>query len=142
MHFKLVNLIVTALVAFAGWVFAGWLSSRRDVANKRRDIVAQHLINAYKILTQEIGHRKTTIESMTKFENLLSEIQLFGSRKQVELARELSNKTAQTGESEIDSLVEDMRNSLRKEMGLEPVEGATIWFRFEENYKSQIGNGT
>jgi hypothetical protein len=130
MDFELVKLIVTVLVAVAGWIFAGWLSSRRDTANKRRDLVVQHLIDAYKIFTQEIGHREKSIESITKLENLLSEIQLFGSRTQVELARKLSNQVAQDGASEIDPLVEEMRNSLRKELGLEPVEGATIWLRF------------
>ncbi len=142
MDFELVKLIVTVLVAVAGWIFAGWLSSRRDTANKRSDLVVQHLIDAYKILTQEIGHRETSIESITMFENLLSEIQLFGSRKQVKLARQLSNQTAHDGVSEIDSLVEDMRNSLRKELGLEPVEGATSWLMFTESYKTQIGKDT
>lgn len=84
------------------------------------------MIDANKFLTQEIGRRETSIESITKFENLLSEIQLFGSRTQVELTRKLPNQTDQDGVSIIDPLVEEMRNSLRKELGLEPVEGATI----------------
>jgi len=142
MDLELTKLIVTVLIAILGWIFAGWLNSRRDTANKRRDLVVQHLVDAYKILTQEIGHRETSIESITKFENLLSEIQLFGSKKQVELARKLSNQTAQNGVSEIDPLVEEMRNSLRNELGLEQVEGTTIWLRFEESHKSQIGKNT
>ncbi|GAB1235466.1 hypothetical protein UT5_18610 [Ferrigenium sp. UT5] len=89
----------------------------------------QHLIDAYKILTQEIGRRDATVESITKLENLLSEIQLFGSRKQVDLARKLSNQTAQEGVSTIDPLIEDMRDTLRKELGLELVQHCFCKFR-------------
>jgi hypothetical protein len=141
MDIELTKLIVTVLLAIVGWLFAGWLSSRRDSANKRREIVVQHLIDAYKILTQEIGHRDTTVESITKFENLLSEIQLFGSREQVDIARKLSNQTAQEGVSTIDPLIENMRDALRKELGLESVEGVTIWCRFTEDFKQQIATG-
>ena len=140
MDFELTKLIATVLLAIAGWIFASWLGSRRDSANKRRDLVVQHLIDAYKILTQEIGRRETSIDSMTKLENLLGEIQLFGSRKQVELARKISNQTAQEGVSIIDPLIEDMRNSLREELKLESVEGNTIWLRFTDEFKKNIGN--
>jgi len=140
MNIELVKLLSTVLLAVAGWAFAGWLNSRRDTANKRRELVVQHLIGAYKILTQEIGRRDTTSESMTKLENLLSEIQLFGSKQQVELARKLSNQTANEGISEIDPLIEDMRNHLRKELGLELVEGKTIWLRFKKEFRQKIDN--
>jgi len=140
MDIELTKLLVTVLLAILGWIFAGWINSRRDTNTKRRDLVVQHLIDAYKILTQEIGRRESSIESITKFENLLSEIQLFGSKKQVELARKISNQTAQEGVSEIDPLVEEMRNSLRHELGLEAVEGNTIWLRFKDDFKKQIDN--
>ncbi len=140
MEIELTKLVVTVLLAIAGWLFAGWLNSLRDSANKRREIVVQHLIDAYKTLTQEIGRRDTTVESITKLENLLSEIQLFGSRKQVDLARKLSNQTAQEGVSTIDPLIEDMRDTLRKELGLEPLEGNTIWLRFTEKFKREIAD--
>jgi hypothetical protein len=140
MNIELIKLIVTVLSAIAGWLLAGWLNSRRDSANKRREIVVQHLIDAYKILTQEIGHRDPTVESITKFENLLSEIQLFGSKKQADLAQALANQTAYDGSSTIDPLIEDMRNELRKELDLEPVESNTIWFRFSKEFKQGISD--
>ncbi len=132
MDIELWKLIITALIAIAGWLVAGWLSSLRDTANKRRELVVQHLVDAYKVLTQEIGQRETTSDSMRTFEDLLSEIQLFGSKSQVEIARRLSHETATNGTSEIDPLIEDMRDSLRKELGLQPVEGNTIWLRFTD----------
>jgi hypothetical protein len=82
---------LTVFTALFGWLLVNWLSAKREVKSKRRELVTNHLIEAYRILTQEVGRRPTTEESMTKFENLLTDIQLFGSKKEVELASSLSD---------------------------------------------------
>lgn len=138
MDLELITQIVTVLIVIVGWGVVGCINSRRDAANKRRDLVVSHLIDNYKILTQEIGQRETSIESITKLENLLSEVQLFGSKREVELARKLSKETADNGVSKIDPLIEEMRNSLRKQLKLEAVEGTTIWLRFTNDFKNEI----
>jgi len=76
---------------------------------------------------------------MTKFENLMTEIQLFGSREQVEMAKKISKETAENGVSEIDPLIEVLRSNLRRELNLEELDEPTIWLRFTENFKPDKG---
>lgn len=142
MDLEYIKILSTVILAVIGWGVGNWLNHLRARNDKRRELVVQHLIEAYRILTQDIGRRDTSIESITKLENLLSEIQLFGSAKQVDLARKLSNETASEGVSEIDPLIENMRDSLRKELGLEAVEGKTIWLRFTETFKKSVAGSS
>lgn len=126
-----IKILVTLLTAFSGWLLVNRLNSRREINSKRRELVLIHLIDSYRILTQEIGHRETTENSMTKFENLLTDIQLFGSPKEVQLARDISDETSKTGVSKIDPLIEEMRSHLRAELNLQQLDNPkTIWFRF------------
>lgn len=137
-----VKLIVAIVIAIIGWIVIGWINSRRDNTNKRRELVVEHLINAYRILTQEIGRRETTQESMVKFENLMTEIQLFGSKEQIKLARKISGETAENGRSEIDPLIDSLRKSLREELLLEVVDDKTIWLRFKDSFKDDVEKRT
>lgn len=74
MDYELTKLIVMALVAIGGWIFVDWLNSRRGAVKKRCDLIVHQSIDSYNILNQEIARRDTSIESITKLENLLSEI--------------------------------------------------------------------
>jgi len=75
----------TALIAVISWVIGHYFNSKRDQTNKRRDLTNQHLINAYRILTNEIVQRPQTKESDQKLELIIAEIQLFGSNEQIEM---------------------------------------------------------
>lgn len=127
---KAISLMASILLAVASWWVVSYLNSSRDRKNKKRELVVTHLVDAYRVLTQEIGRRETTPESMTKFENLMTEIQLFGSREQVEMAKKISKETAENGVSEIDPLIEVLRSNLRRELNLEELDEPTIWLRF------------
>jgi len=66
------------------------------------------LINAYRVLTNEISHRTETPERSEKLENILSDIQLFGSTYQVELTKSLADQVASGGEFELDPLINNL----------------------------------
>lgn len=129
---QLLGFVVVAL----GWLVNGWLAGRRDARNKRRELVLTHLVESYRFLTQEFGRRAITPDSIRRFENLMADIQLFGTRKQVELAARISRETCEDGVSPIDPLVEEMRDYLRRELSLDAVEGTTIWLRFRDDMSS------
>jgi len=134
-----IKLIVTIVLTIFGWIAVGWINAKRDKSNKRRELVVEHLINAYRILAQEIAHRELTPENRKKFENLMAEIQLFGSKEQIELAKKISLEIEEKGVSEIDPLVDSLRSSLRKELLLEEVNDKIIWLRFKDDFKKDIG---
>jgi hypothetical protein len=79
MDLDYVKIIVTITLAIFGWVIGHFFTSRRDKQLKRRELSIEYLVNAYRILTNEISHRKETVERSQKLENILSDIQLFGT---------------------------------------------------------------
>lgn len=123
---------ITIVIGIAGWYVVHYLTSRRDRVQRRRQLSTEHLINAYRVLTNEISHRSESKERSTKLENILSDIQLFGSFEQVELARALADKVAAGGEFQLDPLINSLRNDLRRQLRLQPVQGNVRWLRFKE----------
>jgi hypothetical protein len=126
-----IKIIVTVVVAVFGWLVANYFTSKRDVANKRRELRLQYLIDAYQILTNEISHRPPSVERKKALENLLSNIQLYGSIKQIELAKKLADDASE-GDFELDSLINCLRDDLRSELNLCKISGNVKWLRLEE----------
>lgn len=127
----LIKFIITALSVVLGWVVGHYFTSKRDLANKRRDLTIQHLISAYRVLTNDVAHRPQTKENELKLELILSEIQLFGSKEQVKMAKKLANEVANKKVFELDSLINNLRTDLRKQLSLDSIDGNVTWLRFE-----------
>jgi hypothetical protein len=65
------------------------------------------------------------------FEQFVAEIQLYGMPKQIELTIELVKSfIAKQPRISFDPLLEDLRDSLRKELRIETVKGPVWWYRF------------
>jgi len=125
------KIIVTIFLAVVGWLIGHHFTTQRDVANKRRELTIEHLIQAYRILTNEISHREESQERNLKLENILSDIQLFGSQEQITLAKQLAEDVAAGGVFELNPLIGSLRNDLRSQLNLSPVSGSVKWLRFE-----------
>lgn len=125
------KILVTVVLAVLGWLTAHYFTERRTLSAKRRDVSLEHLINAYRILANDISHRTLELDGNRKLEDLLSDIQLFGSKEQVDLARALASEVAAGKSFELDPLINSLRDDLRKQLRLEPVNGNVKWLRFE-----------
>jgi len=132
LEFDYYKIIVTICLAVLGWLVAHYFTAKRDVSNKRRELRLQYLIGAYQVLTNEISHRDANPERNFKLENLLSDIQLYGSEKQVELAKQLATDVAAGIGFELDPLIISLRDDLRKELHLSKISGNVKWLRFKE----------
>lgn len=135
MNIDYLKILITIILALIGWIVGYYFTTRKDINQKRRDISIDHLINAYRILTNDISHRKGTKENNIKLENILSDIQLFGSVEQVELARNLAETVASGGEFKLDPLINSLRNDLRRMIGLKEIKGNVTWLRFNDEIK-------
>jgi len=131
MDLNYLKIIVTIIVAVIGWLIGHHFTAKRDVANKRRELVIEHLILAYRVLTNEISHRDESQERNIKLENILADIQLFGSQEQIDLAKQLADEVAAGGVFELNPLIVSLRNDLRKQLNLTTVDGNIKWLRFE-----------
>ncbi len=132
MDFDLIKVIISVMIVVIGWITGHILTNKINRKQKRRDISTEHLINAYRVLTNDISHRDENAERSLKLENILSDIQLFGSKTQVDLAKKLVNDVATGGSFQLDPLINDLRDDLRNQLGLSKLEGNITWLRFKE----------
>lgn len=126
------KIVVTITLVVLGWVIGHYFTDKRAITSKRRDIVTEHLINAFRTLTHEVSHREQTPERRIKLENLLSDIQLFGSTEQVQLVRLLVDEMAAHKCFELDPLINSLRDDLRSQLSLKRVTGNVKSLRFKE----------
>jgi hypothetical protein len=130
----MVPLLITAVVAVVGWYAAHRLSAKRDRANKRRELRVQYLIEAYRRL-EHVSNRPIDPEATTDFEQAIADIQLFGTPRQVSLSREFAVQFARVGTHPLDPLLNDLRNTLRTELDLEPIEYGITYLRMSYDQK-------
>ena len=127
------KIITTIILAVLGWIVGHFFTSRRDKKIKKRELSLQYLVEAYRVLTNDVSERNATSERVEKLENLISDIQLFGTIEQVELSRKLAADAAKSyanGEAfDLDPLINCLRDNLRRELGLKPVKENVTWFR-------------
>ncbi len=125
------KICVTTVLAVIGWLIAHHFTAQRTLAVKRRDVTLEHLISAYRILTNEISQRTLDADRSKKLECLLSDIQLFGSKDQVNSAREMIDQVVAKKSFDLDPIINSLRDDLRKQLQLEEVSGNVKWLRYE-----------
>ena len=124
--------IPSALVV-AGWFFAHWLSARRQLAARRREARLKALEAAYMRLATS-SNRELTNELIDKLETFVSEIQLYGTPKQIALMGKIVETFKVPGAVvPYDAILIDLRNTIRNQLQLEPVAGDVWWLRLPRN---------
>ncbi|MDB5133028.1 MAG: hypothetical protein JWR02_2777 [Mucilaginibacter sp.] len=127
------KILITIAIAVFGWIVAHRLNSIRDRSLKRRELITNHLITAYKILTIDITQREPSLERDLKLESVIAELQLFGSDRQIMLTKKLADDINKLAEFSMDELINDLRNALRVELGLSMIKDNVRWIRFDKN---------
>ncbi|UCE08260.1 MAG: hypothetical protein JSW07_09655 [bacterium] len=130
----LVPLLISTLVAILGWFAAHRFAAHRDRVNKRRDLRVQYLIEAYRRL-EHSAWRDYTPDIIADLESSISDIQLFGTISQVCEARAIAEDYSKSKEPELLKLLLDLRNTLRKELKLEPLEETISHIRLKVDSK-------
>ncbi len=124
------SLGLPALVAVVGWFFAHRLQAARDRAAKKREIRARALESAYLRLANA-SNRPLSDTVMKDIEMFVSEIQLYGTPHQIQLMGVLVEAYKKPNSRvSFDELLSDLRDSLRRELNLEPITGQVWWLRF------------
>ena len=126
----LVNAVIAAPIIGIGWYVVHRLNSARDLANKRRELTIQFLLEAYRRLEAGAEREKTEDQTLA-FESALADIQLFGDQEQIDAATRFMYDQVKSGNGNVSALLESLRNSMRKQMGLPLAAQKTLVFRFE-----------
>ena len=110
--------LIAIISVLGGSVIGYFISSILSFKEKRRELILSYLIDAYKAL-ENAAHREIGEE----IEKAIGTIQLFGTTKQIELARKFTSDLAENNSANYNDLLYDLRNSLRKELKLDKYKG-------------------
>lgn len=102
----------------ASWFIGARLNSQNDIRNKLVEIRTQYAIQTYQQLAKAARTQKRGIPS-TELEDALSNVQLFGTEKQIAMALKVVEDVSTTGKTTLDPLLQDLRNDLRTQVGID-----------------------
>ena len=131
MDLEYLKITITVVIAVLGWIIGHYINSQRDVRVKRQETTTKYLIEAYRVLTHDINRRELTVERKIKLENLIADIQLFGSSAQIKTAKDLVEEIVQKKDFSLDLLLNNLRDDLREQLKLEKIEGNVRWIRYD-----------
>lgn len=135
MDIELAKLLVTVIVGLGGWYVVHWLTASRDQLNKRKDLKVEYLLKAYRNLSNA-ANRTNPNEFGLQFEEAVSDIQLLGSPKQIELLHKaLSERDSNGNHVGVNDVLEELRVDLRNELALESISSKAKFFRFSRGGK-------
>ncbi len=126
-----------ALVSLVlGAVIVHFLAVFREQKAKKREITIGYLVDSIRFFACEVIQKEIDEKTTIKLENTLTDIQIFGSREQAELAMVIMDEISR-GEKKtsLDKLMNDLRSSLRKELSLEKIPGNIKWLRHSSRSK-------
>lgn len=130
------QVVIPALVALAVVAMTHILTGHRDLQNRRREQRIVYLVNAFRGLSKA-NHHPRLYEVAEELEQAIADLQLFGTPKQIQLARKFATDLGTTQEADMDDLLNELRNSLRQELGRPPVTGNLAWLKIGRGEKSE-----
>ena len=135
MDIELAKLLVAIVIGLGGWYVVHRLTSSRDQLNRRNDLKVEYLLKAYRSLSNA-ANRASPDEFASQFEEAVSDIQLLGSPRQIELLHKaLSETDSEGGHMGVNDVLEELRCDLRNELALEKTSTKAKYFRFNRRGK-------
>lgn len=120
---------IPATIVVAGWFFVHWLNAKRDLASRKREARLKALEAAYMRVATS-SNRPLTEKLIDDLETFVSELQLYGTPRQIHLMTEIVEGFKKPNNTiSYDAILADLRDTVRKELNLEPVQGPVWWLR-------------
>jgi hypothetical protein len=137
---NLLSVTLSTAVIVLGWVVAHELNKRRDTLAKRQDLRVQYLIEAYRKLEDNAGRIDALPEVRRAFEAAVADIQLLGTRSQIDTLLEFLQQFKDNANGNIDPVLKLLRDDLRKELNLEANVQPVHQFRFMKHNVNQTNS--
>ncbi len=128
--------LIAAFIAVLGWYMAHRFNTARDRIIKRHDMITQYLLEAYRRLEMAANREDKSEDQAIAFESAIADIQLLGSPAQISTTVRYLEAHVSNDGSTIDEVLCLLRDDLRRELGLTPVEGQPRVFRFLRDWGS------
>lgn len=136
----IMDIIVSSFLIILGWGITHYLALRKSARDKKREVTTEYLINAWRTL--ESASNRSDNSHNAKLETAIADIQLLGTKKQIELAQQMAVQISQTGVGDTLELLIQLREDLRKELGIDPVGRDLKILRFQSDHRSIKRNRT
>lgn len=130
-----VSAAVALLVVGLGHAFA----LDRDRKNRRQEQRIDYLISVYRAFSKA-NHHPRLYEVAEELEQAIADVQLFGTKRQVELVRRFSIDLAKAQTAEMDDLLMELRDSLRSELNVERLDGRLLSLRVSRKKDELVEN--
>jgi hypothetical protein len=122
------NVIIPSILIIGGWFIVNWLTAKRELRNKKREVRIQYLIEAYRSIASAANRgNATSNDQKLSIEAAIEDIQLLGNSDQIAAL----NKMIESSNSNFTEILESLRKELRKELALEQVEESLKFYRME-----------
>ena len=124
------DLIIQCIITVIGWIVVYIFAIRQNTQIKKKEVTIEYLIQAWGKL-EKASNRKNNRYN-TEIETAIADIQLFGTKRQIELAQQFAEEIARNKESSTLELLVLLREDLRKELKLERVPRKFKFLRFSK----------
>lgn len=124
------DLIIQCIITVIGWIVVYILAIRKNTQIKKKEVTIEYLIQAWGKL-EKASNRKDNRYN-TEIETAIADIQLFGTKQQIELAQQFAEEIARNKESSALELLILLRENLRKELRLEKAPRKFKFLRFSK----------
>lgn len=124
------DLIIQCIITVIGWIVVYIFAICQNTQIKKKEVTIEYLIQAWGKL-EKASNRKDNRYN-TEIETAIADIQLFGTKRQIELAQQFAEEIARNKESSTLELLVLLREDLRKELKLEKVPRKFKFLRFSK----------
>jgi uncharacterized protein YeeX (DUF496 family) len=138
MDFDILKVVISVIIAVVGWIVGHHFNSRRDVAANRKKLMTGYLVDAYRKLNSFAcvltSGAKGTESLAMDINSAVSDIQLLGTKRQIQLVKEISEHIGRehtVPSQKLTDLLLNLRNSLRVELNLEQIDDSVAHFHIE-----------
>ena len=118
-----------SLVAFLGHL----LTTRREAQNRRREQRTGYLVSIFHTLAKV--NNADILDHADDVRLAVADAQLFGTPKQVALVDQFRKDLQENNHADMGDLLQELRDSLRAELKMEPIEEPTFWTQIKRNKK-------
>lgn len=122
------DLIIQCIITVIGWIVVYIFAIRQNTQIKKKEVTIEYLIQAWSKL-EKASNRKDNRYN-TEIETAIADIQLFGTKRQIELAQQFAEEITRNKKSSTLELLVLLREDLRKELKLERVPRKFKFLRF------------
>ena len=124
------DLIIQCIITVIGWIVVYILAIRQNTQIKKKEVTIEYLIQAWGKL-EKASNRKDNRYN-TEIETAIADIQLLGTKQQIELAQQFAEEFARNKEISALELLILLRENLRKELKLEKAPRKFKFLRFSK----------